>query len=215
VEKVDQRQNFYNFALANVVNYVPDANLVVVDKLEYDFNNVTDNVPMKYFNPEQDIDILIDQTGYKYKVSLFAHAKNYQFFSKSETGELIFVYEDGRWKYDWQLWFDKDVKLDFINYKIEFGDYSEKFKEIILDLDAALENNNFTIDTLTINKGEIVKWTNVHGVIQSYMDSGDDLNWFSPFLNEGAFYKEFLNSGVYKYQIVNADKIYSGEINVI
>lgn len=215
VEKVDQRQQFYDFSIANILNYAPNPESIILERLENNNNNITDNNPMRYYNSEEGIDILIDQTGYKYTATLICHATGLQYFSEDGTGKITFVYEDGRWKFDWQIWYEKDIKVELINNNTESGDINYKFKEISVDLNTMLNDSVFSFEKISINKGEIVKWTNATGVIQSTMHSDTDLNWFSPFLNSGSFYKRFDDTGIFNYQIIYADNIFSGVVEVL
>lgn len=215
VEKVDQTQNFYDFAIANIINYAPLPDSIIVEEIEHIFNNVTDNLPMRYYNPEQGIDILIDQSGYKYLVTLKCHSTETKYFNGNGSGNIVFVYEDGHWKFDWQTWYDNNVKVEFINYKEERGDVNDAYINISVNPDVWIIEKKYTLDKITINKGETVKWSNVSGVIQSYIDSNDALNWYSPFMNGGNFYKMFNVPGIYKYQVVYADNIFTGIIEVL
>jgi hypothetical protein len=235
VEKADQTQNFYDFAIAQYINYAPpSADRVVVESLDYNNESLTNYGSAYLFNAEKNIDINLDRSGYKYTAILTCHTKGYKFFSGNESGQIIFVYENGKWKFASQYWEDTSITPEsvnyvnqsgdvddkvpneyLINYQLESGDISDNPFEMKLDLPTMLADGNFTLEKITINKDETVKWANAFGVIQSTMVTKKDLNWSSPFLNQGNFYKNFDKSGEYKYQIVFLNNIFSGTIEVL
>jgi len=235
VEKVDQAQSFYDFAIAQYINYAPpNPNQIIIESINYDNDSLTDYGSAYLFNSEKNIDINIDRSGYKYTAVLTCHTYGYKYFSGNESGQIIFVYENNKWKFASQSWEDTSISPEsvnyvsisgdedelipteyLINYQIESGDISENTFEIKLDLQNMLETGNFVFDKFTINKDEVVKWTNAYGVIQSSMSNKKDLNWSSPFLNQGSFYKKFDKSGEFKYQIVYSNNIFSGTIEVL
>jgi hypothetical protein len=235
VEKADQVQNFYDFAITQYINYAPpSADKVVIESLDYNNNSLTNYGSAYLFNAEKNIDINFDRSGYKYTAILTCHTNGYNFFSGNESGQIIFVYENSKWKFASQYWEDTSISPEsvnyvstsgdpddripneyLINYKLLSGDISDNPFEMKLDLPTMLADGNFTLEKITINKDETVKWSNAFGVIQSTMVTKKDLNWSSPFLNEGSFYKKFDKSGEYKYQIIFFNNIFSGTIEVL
>jgi plastocyanin len=77
-----------------------------------------------------------------------------------------------------------------------------------------LDQKNFDLGEVTIQKGQTIKWKNVEGIVQSLVQASGDANWFSPYMNKGSFYKRFDGVGVYSYQIIYADYIFNGKIIV-
>jgi hypothetical protein len=67
---------------------------------------------------------------------------------------------------------------------------------------------------VTIQRGQTVKWKDAEGTVQSFMQSPGDLNWSSPFMNLGNYFKNFDKVGIYPYQIIYADSIFNGKIIV-
>jgi hypothetical protein len=67
---------------------------------------------------------------------------------------------------------------------------------------------------MEINIGETIKWNGVTGVVQSKMPNDVNQNWYSPFVNNGAFFKKFTQKGTYEYQIAYIDYIFNGKIIV-
>lgn len=214
VEKTDSKKAFYDQILANMVYYSPAPESIVIDRIETNLNIPASTETLRYYNAEQNIDEIIFQNAYQNIINLYAHATTGDYFTAPESGKIVLVFEDYKWKFDWQFWTDKSIKGSDINFQKDFGDYVEKHVDIELDLDNRIKTNNFNLGNLSISSGETVCWNHAIGIIQSTKTNDSDANWNSPFLNFGNYYKTFSEKGSYPYQVIYKDQIFTGLIEV-
>ncbi len=121
------------------------------------------------------------------------------------TGSVSFLYEDGKWRYDFEIWEH--------NYSSnqEIGDKPSK-DAVVFYYDFA--NINEFPKVITINSGEYLAWQNATGVIFTVDTSSK--SWNSPFLKNANYTKQFLAKGSFTYVIRTPfDEVFRGTINVI
>lgn len=117
--------------------------------------------------------------------------------ANDHDGYVDFVFENNYWKIldqTWQTNFIKDTVIQAPTIQIRGNSAISEF-DTTTDIKA--------MKLITINKGDLIRWDDINGMIFSLSSPTALTPWSSPLLNGSSFQISFNNSGEYMYTFVS------------
>ncbi len=185
---------------SNLEQYKPQSIETISDPEYGEKTIIIDHLDNKY---------LLMDTKWEYVIKLNytinnLDEKKYLANNTQNHGYVLFVYDNNKWQYhseNWNIQFKQNVKL---------GDTQEKGKHVTII--TGNEKNQYSPANVIINTGDKVIFKNVYGSIMT--DSESPIVWNSPYMTGQTYEHIFKQSGIYKYQIIYFNNIFSGQIRV-
>lgn len=124
---------------------------------------------------------------------------------QSGNGVIHFVYDEGNFKYQYEEW---------NNQFVEGSSLGDQPAEDSVVFTIEKNENQFSPDTIYLQRGQFVRWPAMTGFVISQNES--PVHFSSPYLKNSSYNKRFETEGIYEYVIFDDQyhEVFRGKIEV-